>query len=115
MTTTVPHLPPRRTLIPQKDAPDWTLLPGDGNEDPERIRAEGGLFGTPLAARSVVGGGVRSSAASRAAHDVDLHRLHNVQPARLRGRKSNAERFRATFWIALVAVCAYGWYRLSRG
>ncbi len=112
MITRAVDAPPRRTIIQPKEAPDWSLLPGDGNEDPKRMRAEGGLFGAPLHGRSnaPAGGG-----ASRVAHEVDKHRLHDVQPAPLRGRKSSAERFRAGFWIALIAVCAYGWYRLTRG
>jgi len=115
LTTGAFDAPPRRTVVQPKAAPAWSLLPGDGNDDTQRMRAETGLFAAPAPARAVVGAAARATVRSQAVHEVDRQRIHDMRTARLRGRKTNSERFRAVFWAALAAACVFGWYRFSRG
>ena len=106
MNTQTLDVPPRRATVQRKEAPDWSLLPGDGNEDTERMRAEAGLFSSEASASNVH--------TAQTAHDVDQYRLRNVQASRLRGRRSSAARFRAAMWIALIFAFVVAWYRFVR-
>ncbi len=106
MNTQTLDLSPRWATVQRKDAPDWSLLPGDGNEDPERMRAEAALFGGALSENAI-----RIPQSTR---DVGQYRLRDVQAARIRGRRTGAARFRAALWIALIVACTYAWYRFVR-